>query len=128
MADRVDEQPGRERRLMPRHPSKAVARIFRESDAMRLGIAGRVINVSVGGLAIRLESELELGEQIKIEIRNDLQRFQKQVRGVIRHTRKAAGSGVVAGIELYLRLTPLEVSLLTSRTPEDESSTEPIWV
>jgi len=126
-----DEPTGPSRRMMPRRPTKGVARVLRETDHMRLGIIARAYDISVGGIGIIISEELDLKEQVKIELRNDIQRFTKTVRGIVRHKRPRKDGGFVVGIEFYLRLTPLEVSLMQTRYPIDPDEPEeqgPIWM
>ena len=121
------ERRAKERRCLVRYPSNAGAVIIRETDFMRLGTDARVRNVSLGGLGLDSEEPLELNEQVKIQLRNDIQRFQKEVRGVVRHVTYMEDGVVRIGIELMLRLTPLEVGLLRMGIkPEGEPASQ--WV
>ena len=66
--------------------------------------------------------ELQIGEQIKVRLENVIQRFEKEVRGVVRHSLACQDNEHCYGVELYTRLTPLEVSLVRAYVmPEPES-------
>lgn len=104
--------PVSERRFLVRYPSSAGAVVIRDTDFMRSGLDAKVRNVSLGGLGLDMATPLDLNEQVKIQLRNDIQRFQKEVRGVVRHVTEVQDGVVRVGIELLLRLTPLEVGLL----------------
>ena len=95
---------------------------------MRLGTDARVRNVSLGGLGLDSEEPLELNEQVKIQLRNDIQRFQKEVRGVVRHVTYMEDGVVRIGIELMLRLTPLEVGLLRMGIKPEGDQPASQWV
>lgn len=101
-----------ERRYMIRYPAKASTLIIREDDAMRIGIGGELKNISYGGLGILTSEPLEPGEQVKIELVNEIQRFRKLTRGTVRHATLLGPEVYLVGIELTLRLAPLEIMLL----------------
>ena len=107
----MPDSTDRDRRFMVRYPSKAGATIIRESDMMRGGIAGRLTDVTAAGVGLRCGLELPMDETVKIQLQNDVQRFHKEVRGIIRHC-TSVDEEFQIGIELLNRLTPLEVSLL----------------
>ena len=122
------ESPKKERRVLVRYPCSAGALIIRESDFMRLGIDARVRNVSLGGLGLEAEEPLELNEQVKIQLRNDVQRFEKEVRGIVRHVTWLENGVIRIGIELLLRLTPLEVSMLRMGIKSEDGKDTTQWV
>lgn len=117
-----------DRRTMPRYPSRASARLIRENDAMRTGIAGRLIDVSVAGLGIRTEAQLKQGEEVRIELSNPTQRFKKDVRGIVVYSNTLDEKTFQIGIELHSRLTPPEVQQLRSNRPDDPTEDKPTWV
>ncbi len=101
--------PPPRKRLAPGQPK---ASIIRDTDTMRLGIEGQLYDVSVAGIGILLDRTMPIGEQIKITLINDLQKVRKEVRGVVRHVTTLDDGQFQIGVELYTRLTPLEMSLL----------------
>ncbi len=105
------------------------ALIIRDTDAMRDGIRGMVREVSMNKLTVGLPEALPMNEQIKIKLRNLIQRFRKDARGVIRHIEpdKERQEEFLIEIELYTRLTPLEVSLLRMGIRDDQQH-RPRWL
>lgn len=102
------------RRRNVRLRSKSRVVVIRDTDAMRNGIQGSLLDVSCEGLGFIIEEPLEVGEQIKIRVRNDIQRFEKEVRGIVRRVIDGQDGGFQIGVELRCRLTPLDVSMLRS--------------
>ncbi|HUG90752.1 MAG TPA: PilZ domain-containing protein [Planctomycetaceae bacterium] len=108
--------------------SKSRVLVVRDTDALRSGLEGALVDVSCEGLGFVLGVPLERGEQIKIRVRNDVQRFEKEVRGIVR--RVAADDeqgGHLIGVELRSRLTPLDVSMLRSGLI-GQNSEGSVWV
>jgi hypothetical protein len=102
------------RRRTMRLRSKSRVVVIRDTDAMRNGAEGALLDVSCEGLGFALDVPLEAGEQIKIRVRNEIQRFEKEVRGIVRRVTADEGGGHLIGVELRARLTPLDVSMLRS--------------
>ena len=128
MSDDAGESWNDERRAMPRYPSRGKVRVFRETDAMRSGLSGRLNDVSVSGIGFCINAELDVGELIRIELSNEMQRFSKEVRGIVRHVTPLVEGEYYTGVELRLRLTPPEVELLRSHRPADPGTDKPQWV
>jgi RNase P/RNase MRP subunit p29 len=106
------------------------ALVIRDSDAMRNGIRGMVRDVAMNKLVVRLPLTLPANEQIQLKLRNFVQRFRKETRGVVRgHTPdpKVPGS-FLHEVELYSRLTPLEVSLLRMGVRDENIPRLKKWV
>jgi hypothetical protein len=97
------------------------ALVIRETDAMRDGVRGMLRDVSMAKLVVGLPAELPPGEQIKIRLRNLVQRFRKEARGVVRNIEpdKQRADEYLIEVDLYTRLTPLEVSLLRMGIRDD---------
>ena len=102
------------RRRNVRLRSKSRVVVVRDTDMMRNGVQGSLLDVSCDGLGFVIEGPLEIGEQIKIRVRNDIQRFEKEIRGIVRRVIEDAEGGFQIGVELRCRLTPLDVSMLRS--------------
>jgi len=123
-----EEQSYDERRSMPRYPSRAAACLYRETDAMRIGITGQLIDISVDGLGVRVDTELQAGEEVRIQLSNPTQRFAKEVRGIVRHSDAEGAGKFLIGVELRTRFTPPEVQMLRSNRPPDTDEDKPRWV
>ena len=122
------KKPRRERRLLVRYPTKASTTVIRDADMMRVGMDAVLKDVSIAGVGIIVRETLEVGEMVKIELVNQIQRLEKQTRGIVRHVTPQDDGTYHVGVELLLRLTPLEVSLLRMGLPRDEDSSEPRWI
>ena len=127
-AEQQGDQERPERRLMVRYPSKASTSVIRESDVMRMGIDAVLKDISGAGLGVIMKTPLRIGEQIKLSLRNEIQRLQKETRGVVRHVTEHDDGTYDVGIELTARLTPLEVSLLRMGIPKDSATDQPTWI
>jgi hypothetical protein len=125
-SDRIP--PPSERRSMVRYPAKSSTLVICESDMMRCGIEARLRNVSATGLGVVTSSPLKPEESVKIVLANEIQRIRKETRGVVRHVTQRDDDTYQVGIELLLRLTPLEVSLLRMGIPRPADENTRKWV
>lgn len=128
MSDNVPENEDEDRRAMPRYYSRGKVRVLRDTDSMRSGLAGRMHDVSVSGIGFCIKVELDVGELVRVELSNELQRFKKEVRGVVRHVTPQPDDEFYIGLELRSRLTPPEVELLRSHRPSDPDQDTTRWV
>ena len=112
MTDAAKNDDAPDRRAAPRFASRSTARVIRDSDAMRLGIAGKLTDLSPVGAGLLLQAPLPIGEQVKIQLENELQRFKKEVRGAVRHCTPDPAGGYRVGLELFTRLESRELSML----------------
>ena len=116
LPERRDESPesvsGNPRRRTTRSPGAPKAAIYRDDDVMRWGIEGDLAEVSISGIVMILDDPMTVGEQIKVTLINDLQKVRKEVRGVVRQVTARDDSRHQIDVELFTRLTPLEMSLL----------------
>ena len=119
---------GDERRRVPRHAASAAARVFRVADVMRFGIDAELRDVSVLGLGLIVPMAFDRNEEIKIQLENHIQRVSKEVRGVVRHVTRHGEETYQVGVELLVRLTPLEVSLLRMGMQHDAEEGGTRWV
>ena len=125
----LDESPQsqRDRRAFQRHTGKAAAILYRESDVMRTGIDGSLLDISADGIGIIVNTFPEKAEQIKVLLLNEIQRVKREVRGVVRHSTRRSDGKYHVGVALSVRLTPLEVSQLKMSVPDSDSGAE-TWV
>ena len=126
----TDEQQssGSERRLMVRYLGKASTTIIRDTDIMRSGVDAILKDVSPGGIGIVMGTPLQVDESVKVQLVNHVQRFEKQTRGIVRHVTTLDDGTYHIGIQLSLRLTPLDVSLLKMGMPHDDASDSQRWI
>lgn len=125
-----------ERRFLVRYPSRCQAIVERDTDAMRIGIEARIADVTATGIGLSMREPLQVDETVKLQLRNEIQRFSREVRGTVRHVTllpnpdpdsEAPGEYRV-GIELITRLTPLEVSLLRMGIGSQSDGDRPRWI
>ena len=121
-------QPFDEDEPPPRLFSRTVARVFRDTDAMRLGVDARVYAVATTFVGIRLAMPLDVGEIVKVELSNNLQHIDKEVRGIVNSVRPLSKGQYDIKVDLQMRLTPLEVSQLKSLYVEDDEEDKPRWL
>ncbi len=105
-------RPIPERRALVRSLAKSSVTVFRQTDLVRAGVEGRLRDITVCGLGLVLPVALQVGELIELELRNEIQRLQKKASGIVRHVTPMDDGRFLVGVELRVRLTPLEVSLL----------------
>lgn len=109
-------------------PGPVSALIIRDSDKMRTGIQATLASVAVAAIELRTPTQLDMDEQIKIQLENIVQRFKREVRGAVRSVSANQSGEFEYRVELFTRLTPLDVSLLKMglRTDSEPGGTK--WV
>ena len=113
-------------RVTRRYASQATAVVVRENDLMQTGIPAVLDDVSIDGLSFTIDTELKAGEQIKVRLKNEIQRFEKEVRGIVRRVAATDDGRFCCGVELQTRLTPLELSAARAGIcPLDDG---PVWM
>ena len=126
MSDNIPDDKEYERSTN-RHLSYTKVSIVRDSDIMQFGLRGDLKDVSQSGLGIMLDEALDIGEQVKIEVEHIVQRFKKQVRGIVRHVNQDENKYRI-GIELFTRFNPSDVSILKMGIPKDEDDQNKRWL
>jgi hypothetical protein len=113
----------------PRAPKgSSTAVLIRESDRMRTGIDGVVLEASTGTLSLYTQGQFTIDEQVKIRLKNVVQRFEKETRGLVRTIAANADGSTTLGIELLSRLSALEVSLVKMGIASPQSDSGSRWV
>jgi len=95
---------------------------------MRVGLRVGLQSVSASALGIISPASLRVGEQIKVRLRNDVQRFITEMRGAVRKAEPTGDGNYVVGIELFSRLMPLDVMMLRRAGIHDVTYVGKIWV
>jgi hypothetical protein len=96
----------------PGKSASATARIIRESDMMRAGYDAVLREVAAEKLVLEGPPGLALQDQLKIKLHHLVQRFDKEVRGLVRQIEPIDAQTERITVELFTRLTPVEVSVL----------------
>jgi len=119
---------GSDRLVRLRHLGQAETIVLRDTDVMRIGLRVRLYSIKSSSLSIISPMPLRLGEQVKVKLRNDVQRFATELRGVARRLAPTADDNFLIGIELFSRLMPLDVMMLRRAGVADVQYAGKIWV
>jgi hypothetical protein len=111
-----------------RHLGRAETVILRDSDVMRIGLRVGLQTICASALGIISPVALKVGEQIKVRLRNDVQRFATELRGAVRQEDPTGNGKFLVGIELFSRLMPLDVMMLRRVGINDVTYAGKIWV
>ena len=104
------------------------AQVFRENDLMRLTIDARVLDITAGTMSLRVTAALQVADQIKIRLRNIVQRLEKEVRGRVCAVEPREDESFDLAVDLLTRLTPLEVSTLKMGILPPDADASPKWI
>jgi hypothetical protein len=108
-----DQTPSaKDSRAEVRRTGGATARIIREMDMMRAGLDAVLREVSASHLVLEGSPGLKLQDQIKVQLHHVVQRFDKEVRGLVRQIEPIDPQRERIFVELFTRLTPVEVGVL----------------
>ncbi len=110
-----------------RGKASVTARIIREMDMMRAGYDAVLRGVSTSQLVLEGPPGLQLQDQIKVSLRHVVQRFDKEVRGLVRQIEPIDAQLERLTVELFTRLTPIEVSVLKMGIDASSGNTERRW-
>jgi hypothetical protein len=116
------------RQLRLRHLGRAETIVLRDCDAMRIGLRVGLQTICASALGIISPVALKAGEQIKVRLRNDVQRFATEMRGAVRQQEPTGDGKFLVGIELFSRLMPLDVMMLRRAGINDVTYVGKIWV
>jgi hypothetical protein len=95
---------------------------------MRGGCDALLTELATGLALLQVRTELELNEQLKIRLQNIVQKCEKDLRGVVRKSERLVNGAIAIEVELFTRLTPLEVSMLKMGIASPDADTAPKWV
>lgn len=128
VSNETEASHGADRHVRLRHLGQAETIVLRDADVMRIGLRVRLNTIKSTSLSIISPIPLRLGEQVKIKLRNDVQRFATELRGVARRLAPTADENFLVGIELFSRLMPLDVMMLRRAGVADVQYAGKIWV
>jgi hypothetical protein len=111
---------------LPKASSTAV--VIREADRMRTGIEAAVLDVATGTLTLLTHGQFAVDEQIKIRLKNVVQRFAKETRGLVRKVTANGDGPTTLSVELLSRLSALEVSLVKMGIASSQEGSTSKWV
>lgn len=119
-----------ERRKTQRHLGRAVVRVFRDGDIMRRGLVVELEDICALGLGVLSTVKFHDAEQVKITVKNEVQRFTKDLRGIVRWQAEAT-DGLErrrVGLELLSRLTPQDLMSLKQAGVSDAAFAGKRWI
>ncbi|MGQ0636225.1 MAG: hypothetical protein ACT4QC_16550 [Planctomycetaceae bacterium] len=125
--DREKPRPPAKRYRL-RHLGKAETVVLRDSDTMRLGLHVRLETIRATSMAVATNATFRVGEQLKIRLRNDVQRITADLRGAVRWIEPLENGEQLVEIELFTRLMPLDVMSLRRAGVTDVILPDKIWV
>lgn len=108
--------------------ASTTAKIMRENDLMRLTIDARVLDISAAFVSLRAANGFHVSDQVKIQLQNIVQRIEKEVRGRVRLIEPCNDGTADLSVDLFTRLTPLEVSMLKMGILPPDADAAPKWV
>lgn len=117
-----------DRRKHQRRPGKADVQVVRESDALRKGIPAGLVDVSVGGVGLLTQEQYTQGERVSVRLKNEIQRYCREIRGVVRWVQDAEPGMFRVGIELGTRLSPLDLMGMAALPTSHESTGNKVWM
>ena len=117
-----------ERKLRLLHLGRAQTVVIRDSDTMRAGLGVWLKTIRASALEVISPIPLRLNEQVKIQLRNDVQRISAELRGAVRGLVPQEDGTYLIELDLFTRLMPLDVMALRRAGATDVLSTEKIWV
>lgn len=117
-----------DRRRHQRRPGKADVHLVRESDALRKGIPVGLVDVSVGGVGVISREPFAQGEHVSVRLRNEIQRYCREIRGVVRWVRETEPGNYRLGIELGTRLSPLDLMGMAALSTGHETNGDKKWM
>jgi hypothetical protein len=107
--------------------ARTTARIIREMDMMRAGYDAVLRGVDTSQLVLEGPPGLNPQDQIKIKLHHVVQRFDKEVRGLVRTIEPIDAQLQRITVELFTRLTPIELSVLKMCVDASSGTTEKRW-
>lgn len=116
------------RRQHRRHRGKAVVHVVRERDFVRTRIPAKLLELSVAGIGLVSSARIEMNEQVRVCLQNDIQRIKQEVRGVVRWMSPTTEGEFRVGIELSARLSPNDLLSLTRVGTTSETGAARIWM
>ncbi|HEV8067195.1 MAG TPA: hypothetical protein VGP76_05640 [Planctomycetaceae bacterium] len=111
----------------PKPTARTTARVIREMDMMRAGYDAVLRGVDTSQLVLEGPPGLNPQDQIKIKLHHVVQRFDKEVRGLVRTIEPIDAQLQRITVELFTRLTPIELSVLKMGVDASSGNTEKKW-
>lgn len=124
----VESAAEHERRRHLRHPGKAQAEIVRDSDPLRHVLRVELLDVSMSGVGILVGVRLNAQDRLRVRLRNIVQRFLKEVRGVVRWSVEMPDGKHRVGVELLSPFTAADMQMLKRAGIGPTKDSSPTWL
>lgn len=99
----------RDRREFYRFPASGEAVVICDRDRTVSEIAGRLVDVSCGGVALVVPTRLEVGAHVSLVLINPLDGSEVRLEGCVRHVQPVDDGQYRLGFCLSARLNPQDV-------------------
>jgi c-di-GMP-binding flagellar brake protein YcgR len=117
-----------DRRRHTRHAGRALAEVVRDSDPLRHVLRVELLDVSMSGVGLLIGTKLKNDERIRVRLRNVVQRFLKEVRGIVRWSIPTENGKYRVGIELLVPFTAVDMQMLKRAGIGTNSDKSNLWV
>ncbi|HTI50361.1 MAG TPA: PilZ domain-containing protein [Planctomycetaceae bacterium] len=124
--DEPISEPDRRRYL--RHPGRALAEVVRDSDPLRHVLRVELLDVSMAGVGILVGTKLNHQERVRVRLRNVVQRFLKEVRGIVRWTETTPDGKFRVGVELNTPFSAVDMQMLKRAGIGTSGDSKRTWV
>ncbi|MGQ0636224.1 MAG: PilZ domain-containing protein [Planctomycetaceae bacterium] len=118
----------RDRRRHNRHPGRAMAEVIRATDPLRQGSRVELLDVSLSGIGFLTGTALQMGERVTVRLQNVVQRFNKEIRGIVRWVMPFEDGTWRVGVELSSSFTPLEMQHLKRAGLDASTGSARSWI
>lgn len=118
----------RDRRRHDRHPGRAVVEVIRANDPLRKGLRVEMLDVSLAGMGFSCQEGLQQGERVTIRVQNVVQRFRKEMRGVVRWSQCLGDGTARVGVELQSSFSALDMQMLKRAGLDITPGAGRLWV
>lgn len=117
-----------DRRRHSRHPGRAMAEVVRDADPLRHVLRVELLDVSMSGVGVLIGTKLKNDERIRVRLRNVVQRFLKEVRGIVRWSVPTEDGKYRVGVELVTSFTAVDMQMLKRAGIGTTENSSNIWV
>jgi hypothetical protein len=124
----ANESETSNRRNHRRHAGKAVVHVIRERDPARTRSPAKLLDLSIAGIGLLTAVQIEVNDQVRVRLQNDIQRISKEVRGTVRWMAPTAEGEFRLGIELSPRLSANDLMALTRVGKNFGTGTGKVWM
>jgi hypothetical protein len=117
-----------DRRRAARHPGRALAEVVRDSDPLRHVLRVELLDVSVTGVGILVGAQLNQQERVRVRLRNVVQRFLKEVHGIVRWIETTPDGKFRVGVELSSPFSAVDMQMLKRAGIGTSGDSKRTWI